>query len=774
MFSRVAGRLLGGAFGSSSPARQPDIDSPASINLAATSTTTAQMAGASGSGRANRTAAGSGSDGGAARNSLELEGTVNPADTLALPGAGSGDHTEGLSKKERRKKRKAERKMKKQAALEQKGEEMQVEEDGILDIGDLPSASDDSDYKDDSEEERKLPNRRSLRIRSTSPNTPSGARLPSLRKKRPRKSVTPELASDDSPRPAKRKKAEDGLASEEEREDAAGGSGKGKGKGGKFATKGRRSERVAGGSDPKQALPVTPPRSEESDAEPEEPVDLRAKDIKDLQNPHLSRDYKKLSSGDNASIRIGEIIELQRTGVRWLGAVEQIRALTSNLSLAGGRPQATGVSLQISWLYSREDLLGLNLPNADAWQVPSAIMGPSERVKTSHKDWYHDTWLKSRNSELVYLFDDSYPAEPPNGDTSPHPLCPYRTDTLLNLTPSGYAVPALSTPTSTSRHAFHSQTQIPPYFFGVSAISPFKDEERPLRLHGGRDGVPQVPYVRTAFSFEPQFEHNSDEEEMESEVGSVAASAKKKGKGKSKRREKKVWPMQFVPHSTDDDPYNPRCVQHFSRAAGMWYNVDDLLKAKKYRKVKFGTNGSSEPSHKANTQSFTFELPERTASRLSKHTSTSESATASSSTDDFNPRNASTPEVMARLAQLADSKIVRGGAFGLTGNAYLVTRAENIAHLLDDVESDIGLRVQKSQVEMVEREGWAATSSDRVNLLGEGRLLLEAAKAWRDEVDRRVKGVQEGKGLAMEWKRSGDEKLPSGCEWICPKSGKAI
>ncbi|KAJ8296170.1 hypothetical protein OF846_001474 [Rhodotorula toruloides] len=763
MFGRVAGRLLGGAFGSSSPARQPDADSPASINLGATSTTTAQMAGASGSGRANRTAGGSGSDGGAARNSLELEGTVNPADTLALPGAGSGDDTEGRLKKERRKKRKAERKMKKQAALEQNGEEMQVEEDGILDIGELPSASDDSDCKDDSEEERKLPNRRSLLIRLTSPNTPSGARLSSLRKKRPRKSVTPEFASDDSPRPAKRKKAEDGLASEEERADAAGGSGKGKGKGGNLATKGRRSERVAGGSDPQQALLVTPPRSEESDAEPEEPVDLRAKDIKDLQNPHLSRDYKKLSLGYNASIRIGEIIELQRTSGRWLGAVEQIRALTSDLSLTGGRPQATGVSLQISWLYSREDLLGLNLPNLETRNCTPSTQ--SRRFVRANQHF---------RSRSVYLFDDSYPAEPPNGDTSPHPLCPYRTDTLINLTPSGYAVPALSTPTSTSRHAFHSQTQVPPYFFGVSAISPFEDEERPLRLHGGRDGVPQVPYVRTAFAFEPHFEHNSDEEDMESEAGSVSASAKKKGKRKSKRREKKVWPMQFVPHSTDDDPYNPRCAQHFSRAAGMWFNVDDLLKAKKYRKVKSGKAASSAPSDKANTHSFTFELPERTASRLSKHTSTSESATASSSTDDFNPRNASVPEVMARLAQLADSKIVRGGAFGLTGNAYLVTRAENIAHLLDIVESDIGLRVQKSQMDMVEREGWRASSSDRANLLGEGRLLLEAAQAWRDEVDRRVKGVQEGKGLAMEWRRTGDEKLPSGCEWICPKSGKAI
>lgn len=74
----------------------------------------------------------------------------------------------------------------------------------------------------------------------------------------------------------------------------------------------------------------------------------------------------------------------------------------------------------------------------------------------------------------------------------------------------------------------------------MSAISPFSDEDRPLKLHGGRDGVPQIPYVRTAFSFQPQFEHNSDEDELDSDVGSVAASAKKKG---NKKRQKKVWPM---------------------------------------------------------------------------------------------------------------------------------------------------------------------------------------------------------------------------------------
>ncbi|KAK4331813.1 hypothetical protein RTBOTA2_001301 [Rhodotorula toruloides] len=737
MLSRVAGRLLGGAFGSSSPARQPEADSPASINVATTSTTTAQIAGASGSGRANGVSESGANGGRAAGNPFEPEGTVNPADTLALPGSGSGEDEEGLTKKERRKKRKAERKKKKQAALEQKqDEDMQVEEDGLLDIGDLPSASDDSDYKDDSDDERKLPNRRSLRIRSTSPNTPSGARLSSLRKKRSRKSVTPELASDDSPRPAKRKKAETGAASEDEREDTAGGAGKGKGKGGKFVAKDRRSERVAGGSGAKEALPVTPPRSEQSDAEPEEPIDLKAKDIKDLQNPHLSRDYKKLSpdewtlaGGCRADPRPHE-----RPLAGRRASTSDRRVAADFLALLEGRPSGTQPA-QRGRLASTECDHG---PERARENEPQGLVSP-------HMAQVPD----------VYLFDDSYPAEPPNGDTSPHPLCPYRTDTLLNLTPSGYAVSALSTPTATSRHAFHSQTQVPPYFFGVSAISPFKDEERPWRLYGGRDGVPQVPYVRTAFSFEPQIEHNSDEEEMESEVGSVAASAKKKGKGKSKRREKKVWPMQFVPHSTDDDPYNPRCVQHFSRAAGMWFNVDDLLKAKKYRKIKSGKAASNEPSDKARAQAFTLDLPERTASRWSKHTSTSESATASSSTDDFNPRNASVPEVMARLAQLADSKI-------------------NIAHLLDDVESDIGLRVQKFQVEMVQREGWNATSSDRVNLLGEGRLLLEAAKAWREEVDRRIKGVEEGKGLAMEWKRTGDEKLPSGCEWICPKSGKAI
>lgn len=132
------------------------------------------------------------------------------------------------------------------------------------------------------------------------------------------------------------------------------------------------------------------------------------------------------------------------------------------------------------------------------------------------------------------------------------------------------------------------------------------------------------------------------------------------------------------------------------------------------------------------------------------------------------------PEVVARLAQLADSKIVRGGAFGLTGNAYIVTRAENLAYLLDGVESDIALRVQPPQIWHVEEESLKATSSDRVNLLVEARWLLDFARMWKDEVDRRVKGVQEGQGLGSEWRKTGDEKLPKGCEWVCPSSGKAI
>ncbi|BGP23635.1 hypothetical protein JCM10295v2_002536 [Rhodotorula toruloides] len=747
MLSRVAGRLLGGAFGSPSPPRQPDSNSPASINLATTSTASAKMTGPSGYVRANRTAEGAWNDGLAAGDPIEPVGTVNPADTLVLPGSGSGDDENAFPKKERRRKRQKEKRRKKQeAALQQKeGEEMQVEEDGMLDIGRLPSASDDSDYRDESEDSGgRVSKRRSLRILSTSPNTPSGARLASLRKKRSRKSVTPELASDDSPRSAKRKRADEDGPKVEER--AAGGLGKGKGKGGKFGVTGRRSEPVANEGSGKAAVPVTRPRSGEYELDEDEIIDLKMKDIKDLENPHLSRDYKKLSP------------------------------LTSDLSLAAGRPQATGVSLQVSWLYSREDFIACKGSGneADAWQVPSAIMGPSERVKTSHKDWYHHTRLKSSTAETVYLFDDSYPAEPPNGSASPHPLCAYRTDTLLNLTPSGYAVPALSTPTATSKHAFHNQTTVPPYFLGVSAISPFKDDEPPLRLHGGRDGVPQVPYVRTAFAFEPQFEHNSDEEEMESEAGSVAASVRKKAKGKAKRRQKKIWPMQFVPHSVNNDPYNPRDVQHYSRAAGKWFAVADLLKNKGYRKIKSAKVSSAEPSHKAKAQAFTFDLPERTASRLSKHTSTSESTAASYSTDDFNPRNSLEPEVMARLSHLADSKIVRGGAFGLTGNAYLVTRAENIAYLLNGVDKPIAQRVQKTQIELVQRESWRASASYRANVLAEGRKLLEDAKSWRDEVDQRIKGVQEGKGLGAEWRRTGDENLPSRCEWICPETGEAI
>ena len=54
------------------------------------------------------------------------------------------------------------------------------------------------------------------------------------------------------------------------------------------------------------------------------------------------------------------------------------------------------------------------------------------------------------------------------------------------------------------------------------------------------------------------------------------------------------------------------------------------------------------------------------------------------------------------------------------------------------------------------------------------RAILADAVAWREEVSRRVRGVQEGRRLAKEWRSIGNEDLPCGHEWLCPESGEPI
>ena len=77
----------------------------------------------------------------------------------------------------------------------------------------------------------------------------------------------------------------------------------------------------------------------------------------------------------------------------------------------------------------------------------------------------------------------------------------------------------------------------------------------------------------------------------------------------------------------------------------------------------------------------------------------------------------------------------------------------------------------------------AATSRARLGLdddaddaddVDAARAILADAVAWREEVSRRVKGVQEGRRLAKEWRSLGDEDLPYGHEWLCPESGEPI
>lgn len=182
--------------------------------------------------------------------------------------------------------------------------------------------------------------------------------------------------------------------------------------------------------------------------------------------------------------------------------------------------------------------------------------------------------------------------------------------------------------------------------------------------------------------------------------------------------------LAFSTHSITDKPYCPRNVQHFSRGEEQWYDVDDLATAGHMRPIPRAD--PSQPTPKP----FSLALGARA----------------------FDSTSAPVREVVDRLADLAADKIVRGGAYGLTGNAYLVTQAGAVHDRLS------------------EHEGVSYNAED----LAEARSLLQDAVAFREEVKRRSLGIQEAKGLGKEWKSLGDERLPQGHEWVCPETGEAI
>ncbi|GAA5869580.1 hypothetical protein JCM3774_005485 [Rhodotorula dairenensis] len=480
----------------------------------------------------------------------------------------------------------------------------------------------------------------------------------------------------------------------------------------------------------------------------EELIQLTEKDIVELEDPELVAHFTKLRNGDvnRGPIGVGDVVKLRPSGGNdsWLAVVERIHAKNSTLKPAVGdnRNESDFVGIQLSWLYARTDFEKLH-PSNPAWKVPCKVMGPNERVKTDHTDWNHQSMVLSRDPELCYVFDDCYPAIPPNGIApASHPLSLFSINGLHSLAPSIYSWPALEALSKRSRTIapITAQRKIPSYFFGVSAVPtidpllPRDETGGPYKkLDGGKDGAAGIPYVRVGFAFKPLpavRASDSDEGEIEGAEGWTSGKgAQKEGRGKrksstaatAKKKDplRKTWPLKFSEHSTSAQPYNPRYVQHYSRANATWYDVRDL---KKLRVTSPGITRQRSPDAPA---PFSLDLEAST----------------------FNPAAATAAVLIEKVGLLATDKLVRGGAYGLTGNAYLVTRA-----------GDVHSRLSESEV--------AYDAED----LDEARTLLADAVAWREEVQRRVDGVREGQRLAKEWRSLGDADLPPGHEWLCPET----
>lgn len=398
--------------------------------------------------------------------------------------------------------------------------------------------------------------------------------------------------------------------------------------------------------------------------------------------------------------------------------------------------------------------------------------------------------FRSSVRQSVYVFDDSYPGIPPN-DTQPskHPLSLFSIDALHPLAPSIYSWPALEALSRRSRTIapITAQRKIPSYFFGVSAlptIDPLLPEEetsgKPKKLNDGKDGVAGIPYVRVGFAFKPLpkitngglgDEEEEGGEEATPDEGSSPKKKKKGGKGRRKSTAKdsarKVWPLvrvasffplsreqslrwdlvtdgventyllqKFAEHSFSNQPYNPRNVQHYSRARGTWYDVSDLGELLRYY------------------SNFPEEYREYEAAR-EKPDDQQPAFSLDLDAPTFDPSVARITTLVEKLGHLADDKIVRGGAYGLTGNAYLVIQAGELHERLTDSAAAPPMEYDADDVDAA-------------------RAILADAVAWREEVSRRVKGVQEGRRLAKEWRSLGDEDLPYGHEWLCPESGEPI
>ncbi|GAA5944117.1 hypothetical protein JCM3775_003907 [Rhodotorula graminis] len=536
--------------------------------------------------------------------------------------------------------------------------------------------------------------------------------------------------------------------------------------------------------------------------------------------------YKRMTGpAFDAPIYLGDVVEMRSDGSSnggWYGCVELIRALKESVtkirdrdpSKAGDLPQylSTEVGLQLSWFFSKTDLEALDGEAGKACKGATVNLGPNERVKGDCLDWNWQSMIVSKKPEIMYVFNDAYPRRAPLKYTiSWHPLAHYSTRDLRKVAPSITHFSALETP---SRFP-DDLPPLPDYYFGTgypgyvppeaawSSTAVHAGKGEPLGREG--DGVRQIPYVRVGFSF---LRHKVQEDEA---MASTAAGKKAKALG----RPRQVNQLNFVSHSFDNVPYNPRKVQRYSRTALAWYNVDDLYAhgCLRWKYASSPTEPAPAPApapppapstpkaapyppvtpqrRRPVPAAFTIEIPPpRTpSSRMPRSRAAAAVASSSWSSSPAPSRDNArypppdpplpapdhyadaalfdgpdTPYVA--LHKLAQTNIMRGGTYGLTGNAYLVDCATVLANELrrtGDMEQ---------------------TAEERDELWAKALELLESADEWDAEVQRRVRGDGGAATLAPEWRSDGNERLrrvpgPDDGEegewvWSCPISGREI
>ncbi|GAA5950152.1 hypothetical protein JCM21900_004611 [Sporobolomyces salmonicolor] len=540
----------------------------------------------------------------------------------------------------------------------------------------------------------------------------------------------------------------------------------------------KRANTTAASSSPKKRVRSMSEPEKEVDAAQEQGKPVTMAIARMLASDTQSRSFGRLRiTEDQQPIRKGDVVTVYEPG--WLAVVDDVRALHSDLlpiiDDTTGQPKLTKSG------DTRID---------HAWLSQCETMGPNEKVKTDHRH--------------VYIFDDAYPAASPSASPSaskrsPHPLSPYSTPHLATLCPSPYAFPSFSYASLPCKAGSNLALLhlLPDYYFAVYAL---RDRVRSGAVEGEKgDGSRGVAYIRIGFSFDKQ-ERRAEDEEGHGEQGGRKMG---KGKGKGGKARKKVWPLTFNLHSIPPGrPYDPRSPQHFSRASQTWYDVADLqgghhfrpffndgtdaqeltkseeagamvtqknIKGKDKGKGKSRASASLAPEQTTSTAYGTAPVSSAVSSRPFNRLEVSIDSDTPSRSSTTPPLSRSNPgalqfdKLVAALQNLSQSPIIRGGAYGLTGNAYLVTRASELVAILAASASPASTSAPSSA---------SSSAAAAANAAAESRELLKSAATWEQEVDDRENGVGDGKGLNRAWRERG--RAPVGCRWVCPESGEFI